>query len=279
MEWPRWATTRAEEVKKQIPAGQRGPWDRAEGICVAPDTGHDHHEGGPEPAAENAFFLCAAHLAEARRRQELKPWPTRDQGWCIACGRPARRRTRAEPDVAACMRAERANSTVARMMTEEHCEECSARKKRWCRGPSCADGQDPRSVLPQGCCELTRESRSRHCGRCCEAGQVTPPANRKTRAERRQDRLQVARLRREGLAYRQIGAHLQLPPNTVREYDRANRRQMEAALRARRQDYEDRRGRIRSLKEAGHDVPEISRQTGLARRTVRRALDDRPASG
>ena len=232
--WSPWATTLADDVSQLLPLDQRGPW-QDNLACSQSSSVHDLAPAGSHPAEPPHFFYCRAHLEAIRRTHgTTRPWPARDQGRCVACGEPAERKPVIIVAPVACVVAERAGTTVARLMTYSRCRSCNPRSPDnlpWCRGRVCRETGRERRVQRRGCCGITRTGRRRHCADCCAAAaanlsaQVMPPATR------------------------------------------------EAGAAAKRRGGDERRERIRDLRRGGLDNKAIADRLGVHVRTVQRALE------
>lgn len=192
--------------------------------------------GRAAPGGTPFFFHCRAHLEAIRRTHgTMRPWAARDPGLCVTCGELAERKSvPVVVDSVACVAAERAGTTVARLMTQSRCRRCDPHNPDnfpRCRGRVCRETGRERRVQRRGCCGITRSGRRRHCADCCAAAaehlssQVMPPATR------------------------------------------------EAGAAARRKGGDERRERIRELHRGGLDNKSIADRLGVHVRTVQRALE------
>ena len=227
--WPPWATTLADDVRQLLPPEQWGPWRDNTG-CLQSSPLSGVVLAGPHPAEPPHFYHCRAHLEAIRRTHgTTRPWPARDQGLCVTCGEPAERKPVTMVAPVACVQAERAGTTVARLMTFSHCRSCNPRNPDnlpLCRGRVCRETGRERRVQRGGCCGITRTGRRRHCAGCCAAAaanlskQVMPSATREAGAaairkggdERRE---RIRELRREGLDNKAIADRLGVHVRTV----------------------------------------------------------------
>ena len=227
--WPPWATTLADDIRQLLPPEQRGPW-RDKPNCSQSSPIPGVVPAGPHPTEPPHFFYCKAHLEAIRRTHgTTRRWPARDQGLCISCGGPAERKPVTMVHPVACLAAEHASTTVARLMTKSYCRGCNPRSLDtlpWCRGRVCRETGRRRRVQRRGCCGITRTGRRRHCTDCCAAAatnlsaQVMPPATRNAgAAARRKDgderREQIRDLRRDGFDNRTIADRLGVHVRTV----------------------------------------------------------------
>ena len=227
--WPPWATTPADDVRQLLPSDQRGPWrDNRNCTQLSPIPGVVPAE--PHPAEPPHFFYCKAHLEAIRSTHgTTRRWPARDQGLCISCGRPAERKPVTMVDPVACVAAEHAGSTVARLMTKSYCRGCNPRNPDnfpRCQGRVCRETGRERRVQRHGCCDITRNGRLRHCTDCCAtaaanlSAQVMPTATREKGAAARRElgaarRDRICELRRDGLDNRAIAERLGVHVRTV----------------------------------------------------------------
>ena len=227
--WPPWATTRADDIRRLLPPDQWGLW-RAKLNCLQSRPIPGVVPAGPHPTEPPHFSYCRAHLEAIRRTHgTTRPWPARDRGLCITCGEPAERRPVTMIHPVACLKAEHAGTTVARLMTYRYCRGCNPRNPDnfpLCRGRVCRESGRERKVQRGGCCGITRNGRRRHCADCCVvatanlSAQVMPPvtraagaaAGRKRGEERRE---QIRDLCRSGLDNRAIADRLGVHVRTV----------------------------------------------------------------
>ena len=283
--WPQWATLRAEQVT-ELPPDQQGPWAYGSAPCLI-------SKGGEHQTEPPYFFHCTQHLEEVRQRfTQTTPWPTRDQGFCTGCGRPAVRRPITMNHRVACLQAERTNNTVARLNTRAYCETCATKNGTLCRGTECRRSERKNTVQGSGCCPVTTSGYRRHCSVCCtaaqqrklqrenrslgnKAGTNSGIARRRTRDERRR---QVAQLRREGLSTQQIADQLSAPRRTVERDISVLQNMTRAAANARIQRLAERKETISQLRDQGLTPHEIAEQTSITVKTVRGYLEqkDRP---
>ena len=128
----------------------------------------------------------------------------------------------------ACLAAEHAGATVARLMTKSYCRSCNPHSPDnlpWCRCRVCRETGRERRVQRRGCCGITRTGRRRHCADCCAAAtklsaQVMPPVTREAGAAARRKRgyerrEQIRDLRRDGLDNKAIADRLGVHVRTV----------------------------------------------------------------
>ena len=188
-----------------------------------PGVQHDHRLLQSDGAASH----CKAHLrAIQQRNQTVGPWPTRDRGRCTSCGGPAERLPITMGDPVVCVEAEKTNSTVARLSAKRYCAGCNPYHRQRCRGRICRETGQKRRVQPAGCCNITSNSRRRHCAKCCVgaaanlSAQVMPPttiaagtAARRTLWNERRERIRG--LHCEGLDNRAIAHGLGVSVRTV----------------------------------------------------------------
>ena len=227
--WPLWATTLADDIRRLLLPEQRGPW-KDNRNCLQSAPVPNLVPSGPHPAEPPYFFHCRAHLEAIRRtRGTRRPWVARDHGLCVTCGEPAERKPVTIAGPVACVAAERAGSTVARLMTKSRCRSCNPRNPDnfpRCRGRVCRETGRERRVQRRGCCGVTRTGRRRHCADCCAAAvanlsaQVMPPATREAgaaakrkRGDERRER--IRELHREGLDNKAIADSLGIHVRTV----------------------------------------------------------------
>ena len=227
--WPPWAITPADDVRQLLPPEQRGPW-RDNLNCTQSTPLPGVVAAGPHPAEPPDFFHCKAHLNAIRRTHgTTRRWPARDQGLCISCGEPAERKPVTMESSVACATAERADTTVARLMTKSYCRGCNPHSPDnlpRCRGRVCRESGRECRVQRRGCCGITRTGRRRHCADCCAvaatnlSAQVMPPATREAGAAVRRKqgavrREQIRDLRRDGFDNRAIADRLDIHVRTV----------------------------------------------------------------
>ena len=227
--WPPWATTPADDVRQLLPPEQRGPW-RDNLNCSQSSPVPGGVPAGPHPTERPHFYFCKAHLEAIRSTHgTTRRWAARDQGLCISCGEPAERKPVTMVHPVACFAAEKAGTTVARLMTKSYCRSCTPHRPdnlSWCRGRVCRETGRERRVQRYGCCGITRTGRRRHCADCCAAAatnlsaQVMPPVTREAgAAARRKDgderRDQIRDLRRDGLDNKAIADRLGVHVRTV----------------------------------------------------------------
>ena len=284
--WPRWATLRAEDIRAEIPPHERGPW-RDNLNCRQSTPIPDVLPAGPHPAEAPYFFHCVAHLEAIRRTHgAAKPLPSRDQGLCISCRQPADRLPVTMGAAVVCAKAERDNSTVARLSTARYCGNCKPVRKPPCRGRTCRDTPDRQRTQPAGCCSITKNGKRLHCNRCCLAsqlrkrqreksakaskmGQASAAARRKRAGERRQD---VQQLRRSGMDEITMAHLLGVSAETVRKDIRNIQRPTQAARAANSAAAEQRRRTIAQLHTQGDTPDEIATKMRVTPGTVRRNL-------
>ena len=161
--WPEWALLRAEEVA-ELPPERRGPWESDRRCQVIDIKTRETH-----PAEEPYSFHCRTHLVEVRKyKKVLAPWPSKDTGKCITCGRDADLHPVTMADRVACVQAEQTNSTVVRIKTKRFCKKCESKKGSKCRGKGCRGNGKPNKIREANCCPITRSGDKRHCSRCCK---------------------------------------------------------------------------------------------------------------
>ena len=275
--WPLWATLRAEELAQISPA-DRGPWENDHRCQVRDvDTNETH------PADPPYFFHCQRHLQRIRTRQTfVVPEKNRDQGRCIACGKPSPSHPLTMAARVACVEAERSNSTYARISTRKYCQRCEKRNHTKCRGRKCRNAAADNRVKEAGCCPLTQSGWRRHCEACCDAHRqhfldkhnltqaqkaaaAAIAARRKVARERQ---LKIPELRRRGLTTAQMAAELAVTQGTITRDLRKNREMTRPAQRIHLARAAERADSIRNMYAQGMDRNQIAEQTGVTRRTV-----------
>ena len=273
--WPLWATLRAEQIPL-LPVDQQGPWSYREAVCR---VGRD----GPHPTQPPYCFHCQLHIKEIRAKvKQDKPWRLRDQGLCVACGQPAELLPTTMNYRVACMQAEIRNSTVARLSTRRHCQQCPTNNATTCKGSFCRGIKPRPRVRRPNCCPDTKSGKRRHCSICCAAGKDRKPkptrqsqgakAGAASGAARRQQqhqrRREVTPLNRAGLTVEQIAQQLAVSPTTIRKDIAALRERTKQANAAWAQKTAERRDTIRRLTDQGLSPAQIAPQIGLTEKTV-----------
>ena len=279
--WPQWATLRAEQVT-QLPADQRGPWAYGNSPCrVAKDGQHQ-----PEPPY---FFHCQKHLEEIRQKtKQTKLWPSRDQGLCTSCGKPAEHLPKTMNHRVACVRAESTNSTVARLNTRKYCQKCSTKNGSLCRGATCRSRDQKQRNIVQGpnCCPTTRTGTRRHCSVCCldarqrklERENQTPDEEADTdsgaslQQTPNQRKKQVTQLRKAGMNSRQIADKLNVSQSTIDDDIAALRAMTRPAIEAKTRRLLQRHETILYLSSQGLAPREIAQKLEIAETTVQKYL-------
>ena len=286
-EWPRWATTRAEDVRRLLPREEWGPWGRASGRCVSDSPIEGKVSAGAHPSEEPFFFHCTEHMnAYRERRGHQKPWAARDQGLCVACGAPAEVKEEAAVPIVMCVDAEWAGTTVARLRTRRHCSECAPGKRPRCQGTTCRQSKEKLVVRPAGCCALTKSGKRLHCSRCCRAarqkrhgssvqekvtraGLISGMNRRKRQRERR---AKVMSLRRDGKSPIEIAAELGVSDKTVRGDIKEALRQTLKARETNSKRGKERHRKMRALHAEGQSMEQIAEEMGVTAKRVREVL-------
>ena len=285
-QWPTWATLRPEEIRATLPREEWGPWASNQ-LCIQDHRGPDGKQQA-QTAEAPYFFHCRRHLEEIRQHtRTIKPWPSRDQGLCTTCGRPAKRLPLTMVDPVACAEAERTNSTVARIRTARHCQECKPGQRPYCRGQTCRQkGNKPKQVLLPGCCSTTSSGRRKHCRRCCKAirqnqlertnttqgekaGTASATARRRRRDERRRE---IATLSKEGHTTAEIATQIGATTRSVTGHLAALRQMTQSARAASSAKYTARLEAMKSMRATGKSHAEIAVALGVTYATIRRNL-------
>ena len=134
-----------------------------------------------------------------------------------------------------CAKAERDNSTVARLNTARYCRNCKPVRQPLCKGRTCRETPNPQRIQPAGCCSITKNGKRLHCNRCCLANQKR-------------------KLQREKSAK---ASELELASGT-----------------ARRKRVEERRQKVRQLRQSGMDEIAMAHLLGVSINTVRKDIQN-----
>ena len=186
----------------------------------------------------------------------------------------------------ACAKAERDNSTVARLSTTRFCSNCKPVRRPICTGRTCRGKSDPQRTQPAGCCYITKNGKRLHCARCCAANQdrklqreksakasrmgLASGAARKKRVEER--RQNVRRLLRSGMDETTIANQLGVSMRIVKEDIKVIQQPTKAARAANVAAAEQRRKTIAQMHAQGNTPEEIAARVKLTVPTVKRAL-------
>lgn len=188
----------------------------------------------------------------------------------------------------ACAKAERDNSTVARLSTTRYCKDCKPARRPLCTGRTCRGKADPQRTQPANCCSVTKNGKRLHCARCCRAnqerklqreksakasqmGQASGIARRKQVSERRQ---QVRQLLRAGTDEIEMTQLLGVSLKTLRTDIQHIRKATKAATAANTAAWQQRRQTIAQLHAQGAVPDDIAARVGVTTTTVKRHLKD-----
>ena len=186
----------------------------------------------------------------------------------------------------ACAKAERDNSTGARLSTARFCSNCKPVRRPICRGRTCQGKADPQRTQPAGCCSITKNGKRLHCARCCAANQdrrlqrtrsakasrsgLASGAARKKRVEERRQKVRL--LRQSGTDATTIANQLEVSMRIVQNDIKIIQQPTKAARAANITAAEQRRKNIGQLHAHGATPEEIAARVGLTIATVKRTL-------
>ena len=289
---PAWATLRTEQIRDNLSPEQRGPW-REQRLCTQlvplPNKPARH-------AAEPPYFYhCVTHLKQIwERHGRQEPSSRRDHGLCNRCGEPAEPQTKViQQDHVAAAHAERFDSTIARITTNELCANCNTRRIQICKGKICKQADQELKVLPGACCRLTRKGTYRHCTLCCadtrselrktskdlrnsKAGHASGVARKKKQNERRK---KLSKLARAGLSVPQIAKQLQVSTPIIENDLKILRQHTQPARDASKRKQQKKQQQMKQLLSEGLNETEIAEHMGTTLAAVRRNLQTMREAG